>query len=445
MRRLLVLLLQLAVIVVVAFLLIDHPGRAHIVWHDKVIDTSASFLGLLVLVAAFVLYLLFRIWHGLRYGFENRRLRRSLKNLEQGQIHLTQGLVAIAGGHAAEAGRLAVAARKKLGTTTATLLLQAQAAQLAHDHRAARSLFLTMVERDESAVLGYRGLIMEARRAEDWDEVERLMTEVARLKPDMPWLDWVRFESASRRQAWLEAGDALARLAPTRLLDADTVRHHRAALLIATSQDEAAQGSAAAALESAEQAVKQTPNGLPALINLARRQASGDYARALRRTLEKAWAIQPHPQLADVLKGSGQDVMEIYKQLTRLCRDTENDPVSHLVLAEAALAADIWGEARRHLIALITRNQATQNAYRLLAKLERRESGDERAAMQWLTKAAEAAPDPVWLCSSCGAAHDDWHATCRACGTFATQEWRSPGASRHTTPTPAPLLSDWTG
>lgn len=443
MRRLLAFLFKILVVIALAVWLADRPGTAKIVWHDYVIETSASFFALIVLATGLVFYGLFRFWHMLRHGPEIWRLRRHVKKLQEGQDDLTQGLVAIAGGQAAEAGRRAVSARRKLGTTTATLLLQAQAAQLAHDHRSARSIFRAMIEDSESAILGYRGLIMEARRAGEWDEVERLAAEVGKDHPDMPWLDWVRFETSARKLDWGQAGDALARLAPTRLLDKETLHHHRATLLVAQSQAEADQDSLDAALQSAEQAIAQAPQWLPALINLAERQAEKDYSRALRRTVEKAWGLQPHPQLVDALRSDEPDAIAFYKQLERLCRHDENNSAGLLALAEAALAADIWGEARRYLMALVASNQATQGAYRLLAKLERRESGDEKASMQWLAKAVEAPPDPAWLCSSCGGAHGRWQATCPSCNAFATLEWRSPGSSKQTTSLSSPLLSDW--
>ena len=48
------------------------------------------------------------------------------------------------------------------------------------------------------------------------------------------------------------------------------------------------------------------------------------------------------------------------------------------------------------------------------------------AAAHWLRKAAEAAPDPVWVCERCGAAHPSWSAKCEGCGAFATLVWRQP-------------------
>jgi len=59
---------------------------------------------------------------------------------------------------------------------------------------------------------------------------------------------------------------------------------------------------------------------------------------------EKGWTIQPHPQLANVLRRGDQSPIENYKQIDKLSHTTESDPTSRLVLADAALAADIWAK-----------------------------------------------------------------------------------------------------
>ncbi len=171
--------IRVALFVALAVWLADRPGTARIVWHDYVIETSAAVLGLGMLAVGFVFYLLFRFWHLLRHGPELWRMSRKLKKMQKGKDCLTQGLAAVAGGDAAEAGRFAVGARKLLGPSVATRLLQAQAAQLAGDHRTARELFRALSEDSSSALLGYRGLIMEARRANDWGEVDRLTNQTA--------------------------------------------------------------------------------------------------------------------------------------------------------------------------------------------------------------------------------------------------------------------------
>jgi len=428
-RRLFFFIVKLTLVVAVAAWLASRPGTAHIVWHGYEIETSASILAVLLLAAAFVFYLLFRLWFLIAHGLQTWRLKRDLKHLKKGQEKLTEGLIAIASGDAAEAGRLAVGARKLLGATPLTRLLQAQAAQLAGDHGAAHEIFLMLAAEPQSAALGYRGLIMDAVRAKKWDAAEQLAEKLRRLKPETPWLNVIRFELAARRRQWSEAEAALAHITAARLRSSEQIRRHRAALLVAEAEEDARAGKSDKALEAAEHALRLAPGWTPAVLALAAQQAQTGHARAARHTIERAWKNAPHPFVAAAYR-AGDDPLDAYKHSERLCRADPDAPLSHYVLAEAALDADLWGEARRHLMALMGSGAATQSAYRLLARLERRETGDENAAARWLLKAADASPDPTWLCRACGGAEQQWQALCPDCGAFDSMEWRAPGQSR---------------
>jgi len=430
MIRLLGFILHIALLAAIALWLADNPGTAHIVWHDNVIETSAAFLALCVLALGFVFYIVFRLWHLLRHGPAHWRLRRRLKKMQQGQDQFTQGLIAIASGNAAEAGRLAVAARKNIGSGVAAQWLQAQAAQLAGDRRAAQEIFRSLAAHEDAAVLGYRGLITEAKRVGKWDEVDRLMTELYRLKPATPWLSLIRMESAARRRQWEEAESALSHAVAAHLLDSESGHRTRAALRIAASRTAAANGEQDLALQAAEQAARQAPGWLPASLNLAEALAASGHTRATMRLIDRTWKTQPHPLFAQIVRQLAPSPLEAYKQIEKLIRANEQSVESRLALAEAALAADIWGEARRHLLASINDRSATQGVYQLMAKVERRERGDERAAASWLTKAYEAPPDPVWLCRTCGGTHQEWQPVCSHCGAFDSLEWQSAGTSR---------------
>ena len=386
-----------------------------------------------------MVHLLLRLWHLLRHGPEIWRLGRQIKKMRQGHEALALGLAAVAAGDAVEAGRLAVAARKQIGITVATQLLQAQAAQLAGDDRVAGEIFQALTEDPASAVIGYRGLIMAARRTKDVAEMVRLADALQRLKPKTPWLSLIRFDIAVQQQNWAAAGSALAAKTTERLLGAVRTRRARAALLIVRSEDEAQSGNTKESLQAAEQAARQEPEWLPAVINLAQRLVVGGHQRAARRVIERQWAREPHPRLAALYGAAEDEPMESFRRIERLCRAEDEAPASHMALAEAALRADLWGAARRHLMILVARHRATQATYRLLARLERRESGNEQAAMQWLTKAVDAAPDPTWLCRSCGEAHQDWQVSCRSCGGFVTLEWRGAGISSVSSRVPIPM------
>ena len=420
MKRLLFFLFWLALVIGVAAGLADRPGTAHIVWHDTVLETSASFLALLVVGIGFVFYFLFRVWHLLRHGPTHWRLNRKIKKMKQGGEDLVQGLAALAAGDAAEAGQLACRARSRLGATASTLFLQAQAAHMAGDFDTARELYQTLTEHRAEAMLGYRGLIAMAKRDQQWPDVERLIAEAKQACPTAPWVQQIRFEVLAQQKKWQAA---------TLVNKAFLTARHRAAALVSLSQEEAQQNRLEDALETAEKAVNESGDWLPAIINLVARQTETGHRRAARHVIEKHWKHTPHPHLAEAFV-QHEKVLDAYKNLEKLCRTTADNPTSLLALAETALAANLWGEARRHLMTLVGHGTAHQKAYRLLAQLEKEENRNDDAATRWLAKAIDAPTDPIWLCHTCGGTHTNWQALCGHCGAFDALDWRSPGVAQ---------------
>ena len=102
---------------------------------------------------------------------------------------------------------------------------------------------------------------------------------------------------------------------------------------------------------------------------------------------------------------------------------------SRLLLAEANLAAELWGPARAQLeearTALGNSAHPPRRLARLMARLEESQSKDPSAAHRWLLLAAEAAPEHGWLCSACGAPSAMWSANCSHCRSFDSLRWRA--------------------
>jgi HemY protein len=106
----------------------------------------------------------------------------------------------------------------------------------------------------------------------------------------------------------------------------------------------------------------------------------------------------------------------------------------------AALAAGLWGDARRHLEKLVAAERAgdglSHATCRAMAALEESERVDPQTApavvRRWLDAAAEAQPDPAWICSVCGhpgeagPASGHWQAVCPHCSGIDLYRWQRP-------------------
>jgi len=233
-------------------------------------------------------------------------------------------------------------------------------------------------------------------------------------------------------QNWTMAGEALALARKGKALPPRQADRHEAALLLANAKVALRDSHVQKALELAEKARKLAPDWVPAALVLAEAQIVSKHERAALRLIERAWAQAPHPQLIPMLQWATHATkpIESFKHVEKLTRNSRESAVSLMALADTALKADLWGEARRFLMSLVSKGEATQLAYQMLARLERRETSNESAASNWLAKAITAPPDPQWLCAACGAAHEYWGATCDSCGAFNRLTWNVPGKSR---------------
>ncbi len=427
MVRGIVFFIKLAILVAIAVWLAEQPGDVTVVWQGYRLDTTVGILLLAVAVVAIIAALLYRFWSALRRGprglSDSMRERRRRRGYEA----LTQGMVSVAAGDAGEAKRLAKKADSLLEEPPLTMLLSAQAAQINGDDDAARRYFTQMLDDPETRFLGLRGLLRQAERENNSLAALNYAKKAQVIQPRTPWVMSAIFEHS------LKSGDlegALQAVKDSRtlgLLTKEQARRRRGVVLteLAHRQNQlAAQGQA---YESAKEAHKLVPEHPPAAWMCARLLLNGEERRAARRAIETTWEQHPHPDLVPLYLETkpGQSALDQLKRVQRLAERNPGHRDSELALARAALKAELWGEARRHL-----ENAGgpvpSETICRLMAELEERENDDHEAGRQWLLRAAQAPSDPAWVCRECGAVAAEWHVLCGSCDSFDTFVWRTP-------------------
>ncbi len=443
MIRILLLFVLIGAAVWLAVWFADNPGRVEIEALGYGIYTEQ--VGILVLAVVILIVIaaaLYRFWRSLRRAPGRIVEHRGASRRQRGYQALTQGMVAVAAGDSREALRFARKADSLLNDPPLTMLLSAQAAQLDGDEDAARRYFEAMLSEPEMAFLGVRGLLMQAVRGDDKTEALRLASEAQRLRPNTPWVLKHLLELQVSAKQWEAADQTLRDAIRIGVVDAELGRHRRAALAVEASRHALAQGDRAVAAKRSRQAHDFDPGLIPATVAYAKSLTDVGKMRRATKTLEAAWQKSPHPDLANAyrrLGGENEAPLALVKRFQRLVDLREDHPESHLALAEASLAAQLWGEARRHL-ELAAGEGRTSRVLRLFADLEEQESGDLKAARQLLDEAAKAPPEQSWYCDSCGSVAPAWHACCEACGGFATLEWRlPPGVPVAVEPLPAAI------
>jgi HemY protein len=448
-------LLIFAGVITAAIFFADRPGQVEIVWQGWQVETSVGVLAAAAVLAGLAIALLYWLVSlivdspraFLRYRRERRR--------RAGYRALTRGMVAVAAGDPQEAQRCARRADALLADPPLTLLLSAQAAQLGGDEMAAKRFFTAMLERPEMEFLGLRGLLNQALRAGDRGTALRLTERAATLRPDTTWAVESLFELEAREGRWDAALETLAQAVKRRIIPRERARHQRGVILYELSLAALASGDRARGRNLVAQAQALTPDLAAPAAHHGRVLLQDGRTGPAAKAVERAWRTIPHPDLAQVY-GAIHDAappLDRLKGFERLAAQNPDARETHLAVAEAALDAQLWGEARRHLeqalnapappfIARLpnparfamtpaadgnpTLAGPTPRLCLMMARLEEAEHGVGPGSREWLDRAVTAMPDPRYVCATCGGESLEWRSLCPHCGSFDALAWRTP-------------------
>jgi len=431
MLRALVYFVQLALVIAVAVWLAERPGEVAVEWLGYRLEAPVGLLLAAVLLVAAATALGYRAWRFVRRSPRQIARARADSRRRRGYRALTQGMVAVAAGDADEARRQSGRAEVLLNEPPLTLLLAAQTAQLNGDEAAARKYFAAMLERPETSFLGLRGLLTQALRGGDDAEALRLADRAHRERPKAAWAATTLLDLQLRAGDWSGAEGTLRQAAKLRAVAPASAQRRRAVLLTERARTAAAAGPGAgadAAIRLAREAVKLAPGLVPARVLLAGLFARTGKARAASKLIELGWAAAPHPALAAAYAELHPDETPLARarRFERLFALNPRHRESHLAVAEAALDAGLWGNARSHFEAAMSEARPPARVCRLMARLEEAAPGDPAAVRRWLIEASQADPDAAWICDKCGTPAAEWRALCGHCGAFDGLDWRSP-------------------
>lgn len=426
-RRLFVFAVVVAVLVAASVWLAERPGSVTVHWLGWRVDTSVPVLIVVMLAFMAVVTVVYRAAASVagapgRYVARRREKRRRL-----GYEALSDGLAAVAAGDRRRAGKLARRADKLLADPVLTGLLTAQAAELSGDEGEAEKRLTSMVERPETALLGLKGLLALARRHGDDAAALDYARRAWALGVVVEGLAATLFELQVRAGQWVEAEATLAEARKRRAMPAEDLRRRQAVVLVERAGQAERDHQPDTALALALKAHQADFTLVEAALGAAKQLHRAGKARKAAAVLTTTWQVAPHPALveANIALAPAETPLQRVKRLDKLVRANPDAADGHIALAEAALAAKLWGQARNHL-EQAAKLRPSGAVFILLARLEHEERHDEPAAQAWLERAATAPGEPAWYCVACGKPEDAWTSTCPACGAVDSLQWRQP-------------------
>lgn len=422
MLRILTFLVTAAVLALGVAWFADRPGDVSITWLGYRIETSILVAMFAVALLAAFIVVVWSVYRAILRSPDQVSLFFRHRRATRGYLAITRGLIAIGSGDASEARRSADEAARLSPGDPLVLLLAAQSAQIEGDRAAAERAFRDMVRREDTKLLGLRGLHVEAHRRNDAAAARLFAEEAAKASPHATWATQAALDYRTAAADWTGALVSLDSMKSA--LDKADYRRKRAVLLAARALSlENTDRDAARSLSL--EAVKLAPDLVPAAALAGRLLAEAGSMRKAGKILDAAWLAGPHPDIATTYANLrfGDSARERRNRVKRLADKRPDHVESALALAHASLDARDFPAARAALtpyLALPTRRVAT-----LMAEIEDAD-GDVGRSREWMARAMRAAPDPVWTAD--GAVSEQWLPVSPVSGKLDAFQWKVPVA-----------------
>lgn len=426
MIRVIIYLVAVGVLAFGAAWLADRPGDVLITWQNWRIETSVMVLAVAVVTVAVLTVTLWTMVRAIMRAPGTLSLYLRTRRGVRGYLAVSRGLIAVGTGDARAARRFADEARRIAPNEPLTLLLSAQASQLAGDRAAAERTFKVMAGRDDTRLLGLHGLFIEAQRRDDMTAARLYAEEAAKSAQAPAWAGRAVFDGRCAAADWTGALEQLDRNMKAGLVDRAAYQRQRAVLLT-TRAYAAEEPDPASARAFVLEAVKLAPTLVPAAALAGRLLGElGDLRRAAR-IVEAAWKSNPHPDLADTYAHlrPGDSARDRLARVGALAQMAPGHVEGALAVARAALDAQEFAAAREALAPLI--GAPTQRVAMLMAELEETEHGDLGRAREWMARAVHARRDPAWTAD--GLVSERWMPVSPVTGRLDAFQWKDPLAA----------------
>ena len=421
----------------------EQSGDVRLLWKGYLIETSVSvFIGTIIFTAIFaaLIFQLVRIIvGGPRALLKGRRQRAEAR----GYKALMRGMVAVAAGDVAAAKKESQRVQSLHVARPLSLLLSAQCSQLAGDELAADGSFRAMLSEPESEFLGLRGLLVQALRNGEAKTALELARRAYEINPQAQWVLKNLIELETLVGNWPDAERSVITAERRKIIDPSSAQRRRALILFQQARVALEENSEKHARNFALRAVRLRPSFVPAVKLAAELLVSEKRLKRAKSLLKRAWEGEAHPDFAELYVKISEPgtPLERLKILDSLVSSHSSHSEALLLVADAALDASLWGTARERL-GQAMEGEPDQRFYRLMARLEQSEHGNEGGARQWLLKATRAKEPPQWNCQVCGVSRLEWIVQCPSCESIDAFEWNFAGGENQAGPRRTPMLDE---
>ncbi len=284
-----------------------------------------------------------------------------------------------------------------------------------------------LMKNEDIQIVGMKAAVEAQMQKKEFAEALVTANKAFELRQDLYWVIESAFDLRANAGDWDGALQVLDAGIKKKLIPVEKQKRLKAIVLFEMAKEAQAKGDDVNFFRLCSQSISADGTLVAAALEMAKYYVENDNQfRKAVKVLTTAWSKNPTDEIAYAylaLFPKDDILTKIQKMESFALYNGLRPSLNNRILAELCAEAGLWGKAKGEMEIFLINNPCTRKICKLISKYEQYHHKDKATAKAWMDRIDSFAEDSVWVCESCEATSDKWHAVCPVCGAFGQEKW----------------------
>ena len=420
-----IIIVQIILVLLVSSFVIQNSFIVSFAVKDFIYSISSVYLFIFILFLFLVIFLIQTFYFKTKFRFSKHRVDKNFQNKEKGHEAFVDGMIAITN----RDFKKATIENKKITTylgnnSSLSLLLKSEVFKVEKKYQDLSLIFEEMIKYKKTENLGYRGLMEQFLRSQDYHHAFIYGEKLFNNNPYIEKIYDTLVNIIVKTNNWQQLIVITEKAYSKKIIDKKLYKENTSIAWYEIAKIKQLSETIEASTY-VQKSLKLRENFSPYVKLYVQILIEEKKYLIAKKFLKKTWTYYSHPELKPSIIRLAEDSKENILAVAKYIVGSNNSEDSTTLLVEASILEKKWNEARNKLRVLLD-VRPKKEVCLLMAKIEEGENNNFQKINSWKARSEKGAENNIWICAVSNKQQNEWTSDAQG-GSFNSLVWKQPG------------------
>ena len=400
--------IQLIIFLTIFTVIFNNPFLISLDIGDFKYSFSSNIFAIILIIFLLSIYIILSLFFKTRFNLNHYFLKNKYNKLEKGYLHFVEAMIAISN----KDNRNVIKSYKKMNfylkdNPSLSLLLKSEVYKIERKYDQLSEVYETMTSSTKTEALGYRGLMEQYLKNQDYHHAFLYGEKLFNLNPEIDKLYETLTYIAAKTKNWNQIILISDKAFSKKIIDKKTlyenksIAYYEIAIIKSDSDFKDAIKNIIKALD--------LKKNFPPFVKLHLELVSKlNNLHLLKKLLKTYWSSNPTSLIRTIITQIIIDnKLGDLGLINQIIKNNSNKEESKKLMVFFAIRNQKWDEARKNISGLIGANP-TREICLFMADIELGQNNDKQKSDSWIMRSENSISENLWVCKITNQSQEEW-------------------------------------